>query len=368
MRIAITVNTSWNIYNFRSGLIRVLLAQGHTIIAVAPKDEFSQRLIDMGCIYRDVTMNNTGSNPIKDLKLYTQLKTIYREEKPDIIYQYTVKPNIYGSMAAKSLSIPVINNVSGLGTVFLNKGITPRIAKLLYRQAFQKVELVFFQNQDDRKDFTDQIKLPRLKTKLLPGSGINLSEFKSEQELVTTPFSFLMIARLILDKGIIEYLDAARELKKTHPEVTFQLLGQLDEGHARGLSASTLQTYIDDGSVSYLGTSDQVKATIEPCSCVVLPSYREGTPKTLLEASAMSKPIVTTDVPGCREVIIDGQNGYLCMVKNTTDLQKKLEKMLILDHDTLVEMGKAGRKLVEKKFDESIIINHYLTETYKILS
>lgn len=367
MRVVICINTSWNIYNFRSGLIRALLSEDHEVVAVAPPDEFTAKLEEMGCQFHPIEINHTGSNPLKDLKLYFQLKKAYRETKPDIIFQYTVKPNIYGSLAARSLNIPVINNVSGLGTVFLNNGLTSSIAKLLYRISFQRVNLVFFQNANDRSDFLEQISLPKLKTDLLPGSGINLNLFKTDRPLCTQPFSFLMIARLILDKGLVEYLDAARQLKKKHPNVIFLLLGQLDETHARGISKEKLDHYIEDGSIDYLGTNDDVKPIIEKCSCVVLPSYREGTPKTLLEAAALQRPIVTTDVPGCREVVMDKSNGLLCEVMNSVDLEKKMEAMILTETNELEEMGKKGRALIEERFDENIIIRKYMNAAINIL-
>lgn len=367
MRVVICINTSWNIFNFRSGLIKGLIAEGHQVVAVAPADQYSERLIAMGCEFFPIQMHQTGSNPIRDLHLFLDLRKVYKEIKPDIVFQYTVKPNIYGSLAARTLGIPVINNVSGLGTVFLNKGLTSRIAKLLYQLAFQKADLVFFQNKDDREDFLTQIHLPKLKTDLLPGSGINLDLFASSVELKREPMRFLMIARLILDKGIEEYLLAARALKKKYPEVVFQLLGQLDERHARGVSGEFLQRFIDEGTIEYLGTTDQVKSVIESASCVVLPSYREGTPKTLLEAAALSRPIVTTNVPGCREVVEDGLNGYLCRMMSWEDLADKMEQVVQLSHENLRLMGDEGRRLVEKKFDERLIINKYLEVSANIL-
>ncbi|MCV9388618.1 glycosyltransferase family 4 protein [Reichenbachiella ulvae] len=367
MRVVICINTSWNIFNFRSGLIKGLLAKGYQVIAVAPQDEYSDSLVQMGCEFRPVQMHQTGSNPFRDFHLFLDLRRIYADVKPDIIYQYTVKPNIYGSLAARSLGIPVVNNVSGLGTVFLNRGLTSRIAKLLYKLAFQKADLVFFQNKDDKADFLTQIKLPHLRTDLLPGSGIDLQSFQSKSEISNKPFRFLMIARLILDKGVEEYLLAARNLKREYPEVVFQLLGQLDEKHARGVAKKYLQEFIDDDTIEYLGTSDSVKQLIDESTCVVLPSYREGTPKTLLEAAAMSRPIVTTDVPGCREVVEDGRNGYLCRVMDWRDLARKMQKMIELPPEELMKLGKNGRQYVASKFDEQLIINKYLEVTANIL-
>ncbi|PIB37226.1 hypothetical protein BFP72_18345 [Reichenbachiella sp. 5M10] len=367
MRIAIAINTSWNIYNFRAGLIRALLDQKHEVIAIAPRDEYSQKLIDMGCSFYPVEISGTGTNPFADFKLFLTLKRLYSDIRPDIIYQYTVKPNIYGSFAARTLGIPVINNVSGLGTVFLNKGIAPKIAKKLYKWSFRKVNLIFFQNGDDQRDFLNQVPLPEVRSEVIPGSGINLEHFRAKHTLSTPPCRFLMISRLILDKGILEYLDAARAIRKQYPQTEFQLLGQLDENHARGLKKELLDTYINDGSIQYLGTDDAVQTHIDLATCVVLPSYREGTPKTLLEAAAMSRPIITTDAPGCREVVLDGQNGYLCQVKSSTDLQHKIRKIIDMNPTDLQKMGTCGRLMVEKKFDEQIIIQKYISETHKIL-
>ncbi|MGL1885289.1 MAG: glycosyltransferase family 4 protein [Reichenbachiella sp.] len=367
MRVAITINTSWNIFNFRSGLIHSLLAAGHEVFAIAPLDDYSGRLQQMGCQYIEIQMNNTGSNPIQDLILVFQLKKIYKEISPDIIYHYTIKPNIYGSIAAKQLGIPVINNVSGLGTVFLNKGISSTIAKQLYKWAFKNINLVFFQNEDDRRDFLSQVTLPNLNTDVLPGSGINLDKYKSSR---VTPKNktFLMIARLIIDKGVIEYLEAAKKIKEDYPEVKFQLLGQLDELHARGIKLNEIQQSVDQGTIDYLGETENVIPHIDHATCIVLPSYREGTPKTLLEGAAMSKPLITTNVPGCREVVQHQHNGLLCKVKDSESLVNAMIKLIELKESHLIEWGENSRELVEQKFDETIIINQYMTHSQDILS
>ena len=360
MTIAITINTSWNIYNFRLGLIKVLLADGHRVVAIAPADDFSNKLIAGGCEFEPVKIANTGSNPLTDLKLIFDLFRIYRRVKPDIVFQYTIKPNLFGTIAAKLNGTSVINNVSGLGTVFLTDGISSKIAKTLYRHVFKLADLVFFQNPDDEKEFRSQIVIPNLKSDLLPGSGINLLEFQSKTPMIHEPIKFIMVARLIVEKGINEYLQAAALVKASYPDTVIQILGKLDATHSRGMDKNLLQDSVDKGIVEYLGEQDDVRPLLEKASCVVLPSYREGTPRTLLEAAAMRKPIITTDVPGCREVVEDQVSGFLCEVRNASDLANKMMLFMKLPHEQKNEMGDCGRKLVEDRFDEKIVIDKYI--------
>lgn len=368
MKIAITLNTSWNIYNFRMGLIRKLLAEGHEVLAIAPMDEFSQKIISEGCEFVPIAIDNTGSNPINDLKLLRQLKKIYRKHRPDIVLNFTIKPNIYGTYAAHSLDIPVINNVSGLGTVFITGGLASFVAKKLYRSAFSMADFVFFQNKDDQQEFLSKIKIPNLTTGLVPGSGINLTAFEPCELKQTKHKTFLLIARLIKDKGILEYLEAAKAVLERHPESKFQLLGKLDPQHARGINKVTIEKACQNDSIEYLGETEDVRPYIEAASCVVLPSYREGTPRTLLEAAALGRPIITTDVPGCREVIEDGRTGLLCDVKNSADLANKMGTVCNMSWEELAVWGKSGRMLVEKKFDEQLVIQRYLDQMSNILN
>lgn len=367
MKIAITINTSWNIYNFRMGLISALTGQGHKVIAIAPKDDYSDKLKEHGCEYVPIKIDNTGSNPFKDAALYRQLKKVYRELKPDVVLHYTVKPNIYGTLAASSLDIPVINNVSGLGTVFLSSSLASFAAKKLYKQAFNKAQIVFFQNSDDRNTFLSEIDLPQLKTDLLPGSGINLNKFTITPMPNQERMVFLMISRVIVEKGILEYIEAAKLVQAKYPNTRFQLLGKLDTDHIRGISEEIITDAVDSGYIEYLGEADDVRPYIQNAHCVVLPSYREGTPRTLLEAAAMGRPIVTTNVPGCREVVNDGDNGYLCAVRNPVDLSMKIIAICEQSDIKLKEMSTRSRKLAESKFDEQIVINQYLKHLSNIM-
>ncbi|WP_422360688.1 glycosyltransferase family 4 protein [Reichenbachiella sp.] len=368
MRIAITINTSWNIYNFRLGLIRAFINQGHDVVAIAPYDEYSNKLEEVGCEYVPITMDNTGSNPFKDFALLRQLKKVYQHVMPDVILHYTVKPNIYGTLAAHSLNIPVINNVSGLGTVFLSKSVASFAAKKLYKRAFKNAQVVFFQNSDDREVFISEIDLPNLSSDLLPGSGINLSQFQPNPIPSQEHKTFLMISRVIIDKGVIEFIEAAKLVKKKYPHTSFQLLGKLDTNHVRGIPYETISDAADSAVLEYLGETDDVRPFIQNAHCVVLPSYREGTPRTLLEAAALGKPIVTTDVPGCREVVENGENGYLCEVKSSSDLSKKMITICEKSDNDLQIMGDKSRMLAESKFDEQIVISQYLKHLSNIMN
>lgn len=361
MKIAVVLNTSWNIYNFRKGLINSLIDKGNQVITIAPKDQYTYKLMDMGCRHIPVKMDSRGANPIKDFLLILELYWIYKKVKPDVILHYTVKPNIYGTIAASFLRIPVMNNVCGLGTIFLNKNIVSKIAIALYKIAFRFPKKIFFQNEDDKNLFLKRKIVSEEVCDILPGSGIDFNVFSPEKFQDNNRFTFLLISRLIYDKGILEYIEAIDNLKKEGINANFQLLGQIDEEHKRGIPAKVVQEWIEKKQVEYLGTTDDVRIFINRADCVVLPSYREGTPKSLLEAASMAKPIVATNVPGCTNVVIDGKNGYLCNLKDPVDLADKMKLMFSQNSKSRMEMGNFSREYVKKKFDEKIVINKYIS-------
>jgi len=363
MKVAITLNTSWNIYNFRMSLIQALLKDGHDVVAIAPHDEYTSKLIKAGCDFEDVTMDSRGASPIRDTALTFELYNIYKRVKPDIILHYTIKPNIYGTLAASLLGIPVINNVSGLGTIFLNDDWISKIALSLYRFSFKFPKKVFFQNHEDYQLFMDKKLIQRNLCEVIPGSGIDLNQFKprpTKEKGEGEAFEFLMISRLIIDKGIREYVAAAAILQERGMNAKFNLLGKLDELHSRGISSEELNDWIEEGYINYLGSTDDVRPYIEKADCVVLPSYREGTPRTLLEAAACAKPIVASNVPGCNNVVDHRLNGILCKVKDEEDLALKMKEMYYTAPDVRNEMGLRGRQIVERRFDHNLVIERYL--------
>ncbi|QNE40882.1 glycosyltransferase family 4 protein [Hymenobacter sp. NBH84] len=362
MRVAIVINTSWNIWNFRRSLVKALQAAGHEVLAIAPPDDYSQRLeTELGCRYVPVLMENKGTNPAKDAQLTQRFYRIYRRERPDVVLHYTIKPNIYGTLAAKLAGIPSVNNVSGLGTVFIVRNLVSRVALGLYRFAFRFPKRVFFQNGDDRQLFLQYRLVAPGITDLLPGSGVDIQRFQPAPEFTrNTPFTFLMIARVLYEKGVEEYFEAARLVRQAVPGTRVQLLGGIDESGGVGVKRVIFEQWLQAGNIEYLGTSDDVAALIREADCVVLPSYREGTPKTLLEAAAMGKPIVTTDVPGCRETVVHGHNGLLCQVRDAANLAEKMLQVQQLSDADLAQMGRASRQLAEQKFDEQLVLDKYL--------
>lgn len=360
MKIAIVLNTSWNIYNFRMSFIRSLIAEGHEVHTIAPIDDYTLRLEKAGCIHHNVRMDSRGANPVRDFGLIIEFYSIYRRLKPDVILHYTIKPNIYGTLAASMLKIPVINNVCGLGTVFLKKGVVSLVALKLYRWAFRYPKKVFFQNSDDRKLFLEKGLVPAAIADLIPGSGVDLRRFAPAPSAKNEKFTFLMISRLITDKGVLEFIDAVKQLKAKGVDAKFQILGPKDPRHKRGIQLKIIDEWIHAGLVEYLGMTDDVRQYINKADCVVLASYREGTPRTLLEAASSAKPIVATDVPGCHHVVVNNYNGLLCKMKDANDLAEKMETMVQLDETKLKEMGNNGRRKMELEYSEDVVISKYI--------
>lgn len=365
-KIAIVVNNSWYAWNMRANFGFAFQKQGYEVVFICPYDKYSEN-IKKHFEYVDIEINSKGTNPIEDLKtIYRYYKT-YKEVKPDIVLQYTIKPNIYGTVAASMLRIPTINNIAGLGTLFIKQNFITKIAKWLYEFSQKRATKIFFQNQDDFKMFVDEGLVQKEKCDVLPGSGVDIEKFKPVKKEDDGVFRFLLIGRILWDKGVGEYVDAARIVQQKHSDVKFGLLGELGVANLTAIGQEQMDEWVDEGVVEYLGMSDNVSQEIAKADCVVLPSYREGTPRTLLEAASMAKPIITTDVPGCRDVVDDGVNGYLCEVKNIKDLADKIEMMLNLTNEQRKEMGKAGRKKILQQFDEKIVINKYLDAIKDIL-
>jgi glycosyltransferase involved in cell wall biosynthesis len=366
-KIAIVVNDSWYAYNMRFNLALSFKSVGYEVVFICPYDKYSDK-IKQEFEYVDISLNTKGTNPIEDLKTIYRYYKIYKKIKPDIVLQYTIKPNIYGTIAASMLKIPTINNIAGLGTLFIKQNLVTKIAKWLYKVSQKKASKVFFQNQDDFKMFVDEELVQEEKCDVLPGSGVDINKFLPIEKEDDGIFRFLIVSRMLWAKGIGEYVEAAQTIKEKYTNVEFQLVGFLDTASPTAISKEQMDIWVNDGIVNYLGTSDDVKVEISKADCVVLPSfYREGTPRILLESASMAKPIITTDNVGCRDVVDDGINGYLCEVRNSQDLADKMEMMIDLSEDERKLMGKAGREKIVKEFDEKIVISKYLEAIEDIL-
>lgn len=361
-KVLIALNTAWNLVNFRAGLIRGLLDADYEVVTVAPPDDHVPRLRELGCRYVPLAMDNKGTHPGHDLLLSWRFWRLLRRERPDVFLGYTIKPNVYGSLAAHALGIPAINNIAGLGAVFIKQDWLTRLVRGLYRLALSRSKRVFFQNEDDRRLFVEGGLVRAEVTDRLPGSGVDLERFAFKPLVPSVPggMRFLLIARMLRDKGVGEYVEAARRLRARCPDAEFRLLGFLDADNPSAISCAQMQSWVDEGVVVYLGASDDVRPHLADADCVVLPSYREGVPRTLLEAAATGRPIITTDAVGCRDVVDDGVNGYLCRARDAADLADKLERMVLLAPEARAEMGRRGREKMEREFDERIVIRRYL--------
>ena len=363
-KIIINVNTAWNLFNFRAGLIGELISLGFEVVAVAPKDDYVSKLDLLGCRFVHLEIDNQGTHPARDLLLLWRYWKLLRIEKPDLCLFYTVKPNVYGSLASALSDVPYINNVAGLGAVFIRGGWLKWFVSILYKPAFRNSSKVFFQNKNDLELFLRNKLISRQQTDVLPGSGVNLNHFApidvSIGLTLNRPFKFLLIARMLKDKGVVEFVSAAQMLKESGLKAEFSLLGFLDVQNPAAISTEQMKTWTEQGFVKYLGSSDDVREHIAQADCIVLPSYREGTPRALLEAAAMAKPIIATNVVGCKEVVVDGENGLLCEVKNALDLASKMKEMFLFSDGERKLMGDKGRLKMEQEFDELFVIQKYI--------
>lgn len=360
INVAILINSSWNVVNFRQGLVRGLQGAGYAISVIAPRDAYSDEILAMGCRFVPIMLNRKAISIADDLFSILAYARILRRERPDIVLGFTAKPNVYGTIAARVLGIPVINNIAGLGEAFLKKGALATIVSGLYRIALGGSKWVFFQNPDDRALFLRRKLVAESRVSVLPGSGVDLARF-TPQAVASSPFAFLLVSRLLWPKGIGDYVEAARAVRAQGHDVVFRLLGPFDEGSRTGIPRTTIAAWHDEGIIDYLGASDDVRPHLAEASCVVLPTfYPEGVPRALLEAAAMAKPLIATDVPGCREIVADAENGYLCEARNVTALTTAMLRMLGHTAEQRRSMGMASRNKAEHRFDEQLVVRSYL--------
>ena len=363
-RVVISSNTAWTIFNHRAGLIKTLQGAGYEVHTVAPESNFTD-IKNPGTVFHPVkNLERKGKNPFADLFLIREYYKIYKEIQPEIVFGYTIKTNIYSAIACRLANIPIVCTVNGLGTAFDNpSGFTYKIVKQLYRFAFRKVRAVIFQNKDDRAFFESQrIVGSNLKGQIIGsvnGSGVDLLKF-TYTPLPEKP-AFMLISRMLKNKGIGEFIEASRHIKASHPETEFILLGPADSDNPAGVPLSELEALDSAAGAYYAGAAKDVRPWLEKCSCAVLPSYyREGVPKILIEALAMGRPIITTDTPGCRETVIPGANGWFVEARSSDSLQKAMEQFLAMARDEQIAMGKRSRSLAEEKFDEKKVIATYM--------
>jgi glycosyltransferase involved in cell wall biosynthesis len=366
VRIAVVANTSWYLLNFRLNLIRALQELGHAVVAVAPSDDHSQRLASSGVSLRHVSISGMGTNPITELRTVLELRSLFRQERVDLVFSYTPKGNLYAALACMADGRAFAPNISGLGRAFIKRGALTHLVRRLYRFCLRRSRRVYFQNSTDRDLFVREHLVPPGLTELLPGSGVDLVHFSvgggaAGPERTSGGPVFLMVSRALWDKGLGEYVEAARAIRLQRPDARFQLLGPMWPGNPATVPLFQLDSWAGEGILEYLGATQDVRPHLRAADCVVLPSYREGMPRVLLEAAAVGRPVITTDAPGCRDAVVDGETGFVCRVRDAGDLAEAMRRFLALSPDARHDMGARGRAFVEANFDERAVISRYLS-------
>lgn len=354
-KILIAVNHSMTIFSFRLELIQALLREGYQVIVSSPYDEKIEQLINMGCEYYQLEFSRHGMNLFKELNLLNSYKKMLKQLRPDVVLSFTIKPNIYCAMACKKFDIPCIANITGLGTAVENSGVSRLITVCLYRIAFKKIHKVFFQNSENIKFFADR-KIAIGKHHLLPGSGVNLQKFTPLPYPNEEVIKFVFISRIMKEKGIDQYLDAAKVIKERYNNTEFHVCGFCEDAYE-----GKLECLSKKGVIQYHGLIEDVREILKGCHCTIHPTYYpEGMSNVLLESCACARPIITTDRAGCREIVEDGFNGYIINQKDSIDLINKIEHFIEISHEKKTKMGQNGRTKVEREFDRDIVVNKYL--------
>src|SRR5690625_488303 len=356
-KILFLVNHDIVIYNFRKELVERLLEEDYEVYISSPYGERIDDLIKMGCHYIEANISRHGTNIIEELKLLRYYKRIIKEISPDVVLTYTIKPNIYGGLAAQSLNVPYIANITGLGTAVENGGIMQKISIFLYKRAFKNIQTVFFQNKENQQLFQKH-KIAIDKHQIIPGSGVNLEHFSLLEYPNTETIEFIYISRIMKEKGIDQYLEAAKYIRKKYPFTRFHVLGFCEEDYEE-----ILQEYEEQGIIQYHGMVRDIRPYLKKTHCTIHPTYYpEGMSNVLLESAASGRPIITTDRSGCREIVDHKKTGFLVKPKNSKDLTKKIEFFLNLTFENKIKMGVEGRDKVKSEFDRELVVDAYIKQ------
>jgi glycosyltransferase involved in cell wall biosynthesis len=370
MRIAVVANTAWYLVNFRLNLMRALQSAGHEVVAIAPHDDLqSERLQAAGVAFVPVAISGSGTHPLRELQSVLALRRAFVQHGIQAVLSYTPKGNLYSALAALSLGLPFVPNVSGLGRSFIRKNWVTVVVKMLYRLTLGRAHKVFFQNFDDMGIFVQAGLVRPERCERLPGSGVDLSRFAVAPWPDHAPDEpvFLLVARLLWDKGVGEFAQAARQVLQHYPQAQFRLLGFLDVDNPSAVPRAQVQAWEAEGLLTYLGPTDDVRPFLAAADCVVLPSYREGVPRILLEAAAMERPVITTDAPGCRDAVVHGQTGLMCRVADANDLAQQMLTLVAMPLAGRQALGQRGRRRVEAEFDERLVLQAYLAVVEQLI-
>jgi glycosyltransferase involved in cell wall biosynthesis len=361
MRIAVITNSAWNLVNFRLGLLDELRAQGHLPVAIAVPDASVDKLHAAGHEFLPLALQPASTQPLRELATVLSLRRLLSQGNFDAAFTYTPKVNIYVGLARRGMRTRHVPNVSGLGRVFATRSALTPLVMRMYRSAFRAADTVVFQNEDDRVLFTERGIVESRRTVRVPGSGVNLAHFAPRPARAEDGRTvFLMVARVLRDKGVLEYVEAARMVRRQRPDAIFRILGVTDSDNPAAIAPDIVRGWHDEGVIEYLGSADDVRPALADSDCVVLPSYREGLPRSLLEAAAMGKPCITTDAPGCRDAVVDGVTGFICPVRDAGGLARSVERFLACPSSERSALGERGRQRVEREFDERIVLRTYV--------
>lgn len=363
MKVCLSANTSWYIFNFRATTIMALIKRGDEVIVVAPEDEYSDRLRSLGCRFVSIDIDAGGRGIAKDFATFRSFLSIFRTERPDVILTFTPKNNIYGVLAARVLGIASIANVAGVGSQFGSGLFFNRFITALYRSSLKKSLIVFFQNQSDCDTFLRKRIVSVDQARRVLGSGVDLERFIYSPRALVRPIRFLFVGRILRDKGILVFAEAAREIQRSsRVEIEFRVVGIIPRNHPNAVIQDEIDNWAKDGAIEFVGASDHVEDEIVACDCLVLPSfYGEGVPKVLLEAAACGRPAITTDMPGCCDAVEDGVTGFLCAPRSVESLKSAIQKFLLLEPEDRSRMGVGARYKAEKEFSDQSNIQTYLS-------
>jgi glycosyltransferase involved in cell wall biosynthesis len=360
--VVISANNCRNIVHFRGALLNALRDAGYRTAALAPLDDHADELRNRGVEVLEVPIIRSGLNPLEELRLLFAYVRLLRRLRPAACFGFTIKPNIFCGLAARLCGVPFVANVTGLGTAFLARGILWGLVGRLYRLSLRRAKTVFFHNAEDLQAFVDtKLVLPG-QAKVIPGSGVDLKRFTPgcRAGLGGSNPVFLFVGRLIRDKGVREFVEAARSLRIALPNARFQLLGNLDPQNRTSITASELRSWIQEEIIEHFSEREDVRPLMREATAVVLPSYREGLSRALLEASAMAKPLVGTDVAGVRELVIEGVTGTICKPRDAESLASALERVAAMPRERLNELGANARLMVERAYEETLVSRAYL--------
>lgn len=358
-KILLTSNTSWSVYKFRHGLMYALQKEGFDVSFCAKKDSYTDKL-EKEFTFHEIHIDRRGKNPLKDLKLIFDFYKIYKRENPGLVIHYTIKPNIYGTIAAKIARVKSINVVTGMGSVFINKGILSSLVKKLYKISFKFAEKTFFLNRDNLSFFLKNKIVEKEETILLPGEGIN-TELFSPRFCKEGPkkFTFLYTGRILKEKGIIELINAFKSIKEKHPSKLI-LVGKTDDKNPSVIKKKEIDKWKEENIIDYYEEVEDIRKFICKSDCIVLPSYKEGLPRSLLEALSMGKVVITTDIPGCRDLVEGILDNFLIKPKDVDDLREKMIEMIKISSEEREVLGKKLREKMIKGFNEKIVTEKYL--------